>query len=164
MIRNWGQSTIPNSAFLAACLIKLEEGRDSMGDLLLYLHEHPALIWLLGFHLCHQHAIRLVLIRRASLPTERHMARLLRQTPNEVFQSLFVNSVHLLFQEFTRQNPHERLYFTGHQTHPCTGKENNPKAYVDQRYKKTFNQKVTRIVGWVVNGNAINTVNNPINP
>lgn len=44
LIRNWGQPTIPNAAFLTACLIKLEEGRDSMGDLLLYLEEHPALI------------------------------------------------------------------------------------------------------------------------
>ena len=28
LIRNWGQSTIPNSAFLAACLIKLEDKSD----------------------------------------------------------------------------------------------------------------------------------------
>jgi hypothetical protein len=72
LVRNWGQSTISNAAFLAACLIKLEEGRDSMGDLLLYLQEHPALIWLLGFPRSHSSQHPYGFDPQASLPTERH--------------------------------------------------------------------------------------------
>jgi hypothetical protein len=90
LVRNWGQSTISNAAFLAAYLIKLEEGRDSMGDLLLYLQEHPALIWLLGFPLTQtsQHP-PFGFDPQASLPTERHMARMLRHIPNSTIQHLF---------------------------------------------------------------------------
>jgi hypothetical protein len=45
--RNWGQPTIPYAAFSAACLVKLNEGKDSMTDLRDFILEHPALIWLL---------------------------------------------------------------------------------------------------------------------
>lgn len=142
LIRNWGQPTIPNSAFLAACLVKLEEGRDSMGDLLLYLHEHPALIWLLGFPLVLSTRYSFGFDPQASLPTERHMARLLRQTSNVVFQSLFVNSVHLLFREFTRQGIPMNDCISLDTKHILAWvKENNPKAYVDQRYKKDLQPK-----------------------
>ncbi|NOH04717.1 MAG: hypothetical protein HND47_23475 [Chloroflexi bacterium] len=142
LIRNWGQPTIPNSAFLAACLIKLEEGRDSMGDLLLYLHEHPALIWLLGFPLVPSTRYSFGFDPQASLPTERHMARLLRQTPNQVFQALFVNSVHLLLQEFARQGILMNDCVSLDTKHILAWvKENNPKAYVDQRYKKDLQPK-----------------------
>lgn len=142
LTRNWGQPTIPNASFLAACLLKLEEGRDSMGDLLLYLEEHPALIWLLGFPLVPSTHYPLGFDPQASLPTERHMARLLRQTPNEVFQALFVNSVHLLFQEFAQQGIPMNDCISLDTKHILAWvKENNPKAYVDHRYDKTQQPK-----------------------
>ena len=143
LVRNWGQPTISNAAFLAACLIKLEEGRDSMGDLLLYLKEHPALIWLLGFPLSHsgQHP-PFGFDPQASLPTERHMARMLRNIPNCAIQHLLNSSVQLLLQEFARQ---------GIPVEPCISldtkhilawvKENNPKAYVEDRFNKTRQPK-----------------------
>jgi len=71
LVRDWGQPVIPNAAFLAACLIKLEDGRDSMGDLLVYLCEHPALIWLLGFPLSISNRHPLGFDPQDSLPTER---------------------------------------------------------------------------------------------
>jgi hypothetical protein len=49
LMRNWGQPTIPYAGFIAAYLIKLNEGQKSLGDLRVYLCEHPELIWLLGF-------------------------------------------------------------------------------------------------------------------
>ncbi len=143
LVRNWGQPTISNAAFLAACLIKLEEGRDSIGDLLLYLREHPALIWLLGFPLSYtsQH-LPFGFDPQASLPTERHMARMLRHIPNFTSQHLLTCSVQLLFEEFARQ---------GSAVEPCISldtkhilawvKENNPKAYVENRFNKTQQPK-----------------------
>lgn len=142
LVRDWGQAVIPNAAFLAACLIKLEDGRDSMGDLLVYLREHPALIWLLGFPLSVSNRHGLGFDPQKSLPTERHMARMLRQTPNSVCQFLLESSVHLLLGEFARR---------GLQVGECIAldtkhilawvKENNPKAYIENRFDKTQQPK-----------------------
>jgi len=49
--RNWGQATIPYATFIAAYLVKLNEGHGAMGDLRRFLAERPALGWLLGFPL-----------------------------------------------------------------------------------------------------------------
>ena len=49
--RNWSQSTIPYTAFIAAELVKLNEGQSSFGRLHRHLLEHPAFISLLGFPL-----------------------------------------------------------------------------------------------------------------
>lgn len=142
LIRDWGQPAISNAAFLAACLIKLEEARDSMGDLLLYLQEHAALIWLLGFPLSVSNRHPLGFDPKASLPTERHLARMLRKTPNSTIQFLLNNSSHLLKQEFVNR---------GIQIGECVSldtkhilawvKENNPKAYIENRFDKTQQPK-----------------------
>ena len=142
LVRNWGQPTISNAAFLAACLIKLEEGRDSMGDLLLYLREHPALIWLLGFPLTPTSQHPFGSEPQASLPTERHMARLLRHTPNSTIQHLLNSSVQLLFEEFARQGiPVESAISLDTKHILAWVKENNPKAYVEDRFNKTRQPK-----------------------
>ena len=44
--RNWGQFTIPYASFIAAFLVKLNEGKDSMSDLRVYMLDHPELVWL----------------------------------------------------------------------------------------------------------------------
>lgn len=142
LVRNWGQPTISNAALLAACLIKLEEGRDSMGDLLLYLQEHPALIWLLGFPLVPSNQHPYGFDPRASLPTERHMARMLRHIPNAAVQHLLNSSVNLLFQEFAHQGiPVESCVSLDTKHILAWVKENNPKAYVGNRFKKSQQPK-----------------------
>jgi hypothetical protein len=143
LVRNWGQPTISNAAFLAACLIKLEDGRDSMGDLLLYLREHPALIWLLGFPLSFSSQHPFGFDPQASLPSERHMARLLRQSPNSTIQHLLTSSVKLLFQEFVNQAiPIDDLCISLDTKHILAWvKENNPKAYVEDRFNKAQQPK-----------------------
>jgi len=142
LVRNWGQPTISNTAFLAACLIKLEEGRDSMGDLLLYLQEHPALIWLLGFPLTHTSQHPYGFDPHTSLPTERHMARMLRHMPNFTVQHLLNSSVQLLLEEFARQAIPVELCVSLDTKHILAWvKENNPKAYVEDRFNKTQQPK-----------------------
>ena len=42
--RHWAQPAVSYAAFTAACLVKLNEGLESMGDLRQYLVAHPALI------------------------------------------------------------------------------------------------------------------------
>ena len=42
--RNWGHQTVPYTAFMLACLIKISEGQGSMGKSRQYLGENPALV------------------------------------------------------------------------------------------------------------------------
>ena len=140
LMRNWGQPTIPYASFIAAYLIKLNEGQKSLGDLRFYLREHPELIWLLGFPRAVSYPARREpgFEPDASLPTARHLTRMLREMPNALLQVLLADSVHLI---------RDALAFQGVDTGECISldtkhvigwvKENNPKAYVSQRYDKT---------------------------
>lgn len=122
------QPAISNAAFAAACLIKLDQQLVSMSKLRDYLVDHPQLQWLLGFD------------PDQELPTARHLTRLLRITPNAVFQILLDSTVHLLQRELAQ------LGITLGQTISLDTKhilawvaENNPKAYIaeSRRLDKT---------------------------
>ena len=128
--RDWGQPAVSYAAFLGAYLVKLEEGRDSMGDLRQYLLEHPELRWLLGFDL----AVR--------LPTERHLARMLRKAPNTILQYLLSDSVRLLVQGFAAKDIQVGECISLDTKHILAWvKENNPKAYVEHRFDKSKQPK-----------------------
>ena len=143
--RNWGQTTVPYAAFAAACLIKLEESRHSMGDLRTFLVDHPLLIWLLGFPVASARQQPYGFAAQASLPTERHFTRLLRTLPNAALQFLLADSVRLILAELA-----------GHALPPpqCISldtkhiiawvKENNPKQYVEDRFDKDKHPKGDR--------------------
>lgn len=137
LIRDWGRITIPYAAFSAACLLKLNEGLVSMDDLRRYLVEHPAFIWLFGFPLVRSSKFSWGFDPFASLPTQRHLTRMLRTMPNHVLQCLLVESVRLIREELAS------LYVS---TGDCISldtkhilawvKENNPKTYVPDRFNK----------------------------
>jgi hypothetical protein len=136
--RNWGQPTIPYAAFIPACLLKLNEGQDSMSQLRLCLVEHPEFIWLFGFPLAVSNPGVLGFDASASLPTARHLTQMLRTLPHRVLQVLLADSVRLILEE---------LGGLGVQAGECISldtkhilafvKENNPKAYLEDRYDKT---------------------------
>lgn len=134
---------LPYPAFAAACLVKLEQQLVSMGALRQYLVEHPALVWLCGFPLRPSAAFPWGFDAQASLPTQRHLTRLLRQFPNSALQFLLDSSVALLQVEFAA---------LGIQLGQCVAldtkhilawvKENNPKAYhTADRFDKTKQPK-----------------------
>ena len=130
LVRNWGQPAVSYAAFLGAYLVKLEEARGSMGDLRQYLVEHPSLRWLLGFDL----SVR--------LPTERHLARMLRKAPNAIVQYLLSDSVRLLIQDFADKGMRVGECISLDTKHILAWvKENNPKAYVENRFDKTKQPK-----------------------
>jgi len=135
--RNWGQTTIPYAAFAAACLVKLNEGRASMGDLRQFLIENPVLVWLVGFPTVpspnHPHGFNTA----ASLPTQRHLTRLLREMPNPVLQFLLTDSVRLILAELARYGVTAGECISLDTKHIIAWvKENNPKAYVEGRFDK----------------------------
>lgn len=140
--RNWGQTAIPYAAFAAACLVKLQEARPSMGDLRTFLVDHPPLLWLLGFPLVADRRQPYGFDAQASLPTERHFTRLLRIMPNRVLQFLLAESVRLILMELAaRAVPAPQCISLDTKHILAWVKENNPKQYVEDRYDKSKQPK-----------------------
>jgi hypothetical protein len=138
LVRNWGQATIPYAAFSAACLVKINEGKGSMGDLRTFILEHPALIWLLGFPLAVSKGTPLGFEPEASLPTARHLTRMLRSIPNPVLQFLLADTIRLIRAELAAQGLTSGHCISLDTKHIIAWvKQNNPKAYVSHRYDKS---------------------------
>lgn len=132
-----GQITVPYTAYLGAALIKLNEGLRSMGALHHYLLEHPGLIWLLGFPLQPDATMPHGFNTRASLPTHRHFTRMLQRVSPTAPQFLLADSVRLILAMLVTQGrpvPDGIALDTKHIL--AWVKENNPKAYVSDRFKK----------------------------
>lgn len=135
--RNWGRPAVPHAAFIAAYLLKLDWGQKSLAELRVSLCENPELAWLLGF----PPAVSNSGAGRGGgcrLPTTRHLSRMLRELPNATLQFLLADSVRLI---------REALAAVGVPTGECIVldtkhviawvRENNPKAYLSNRYVKT---------------------------
>jgi len=138
----WQPAPVPYAALAAAGLIKLDQQLVSMGRLRQYLVERPELIWLCGFPVQPASSAPCGFDPDASLPTARHLTRMLRDLPADALQFLLTSSVTLLQAE---------LVACGVRLGECVSvdtkhiiawvKENNPKAYVDTRYDKTNQPK-----------------------
>ncbi len=137
LLRNWGQPAIPYAAFTVACLIKLNEARVSMADLQVFLVDHPLLIWLAGFPLVPSPRQPHGFDAQASLPTERHLTRLLRTMPNQALRFLLADSVRLILAELADHHLEPPQCVAIDTKHILAWvKENNPKAYVAERFNK----------------------------
>ena len=99
LARRWCHPAVSYAAFAGAMLVKLNEGQESMGDLRQYLVEHPGLIPLLGFRAVRSRVHACGFDPDASLPTQRHLTRMLRETPNSALQFLLADSVRLIREE-----------------------------------------------------------------
>ena len=138
LVRHWCQPAIPYAAFAGAVLVKLNEGLDSMGDLRQYLVEHPGLVPLLGFPVTRSSAYPCGFDAQASLPTQRHLTRMLREIPNPTLQFLLDNSARLICAELSQVGIRAGDCISLDTKHILAWvKENNPKAYVENRYDKT---------------------------
>ena len=135
--RNWGQVAIPYAAFVAAELIRLNEALPSMGRLRRFLVEHPGFIWLLGFPVQLHAETPLGFNPQASLPTQRHLTQMLRRMPQAILQFLLADSVRLIRDELlARHAPPIDCVSLDTKHIIAWVKENNPKAYVPNRYDK----------------------------
>jgi len=138
MTTPWTHAPVSFAACAAACLIKLDMGLVYMSQLRRFLVEHPALVWLLGFNLVPCATAPWGFDAETSLPTARHFTRLLRKMPNECLQFLLDESVRLLREELRTKAPDFGQYISLDTKHIIAWvKENNPKAYVSDRFDKT---------------------------
>ena len=116
----------PRAPYVAAFLVKLDAQLRYMSDLRIYLVEHPALARLLGFKPDH-------------LPSRKHFGRVLRHLPNDSLQFLLDATVRLIADALPDA---VRATFgqvvAGDTKHILAWvQENNPKAFVKDRYDKT---------------------------
>jgi len=123
---HWEPRPVPFAPFVAACLLKLEHGLVSMGALRQYLLDHPVLVSLLGFD------------RRRTLPTQRHLTRMLRAIPNQALQYLLADTLRLLKAEVADHGLRLGATISIDTKHILAWvKENNAKAYTRQeRFNK----------------------------
>ena len=91
--RNYGKPAVPYAPFVAACLVRLDQGLIYMHRLRQYLVDHPALVWVLGFPLVPSRQFPWGFDVEASLPTHRHFTRMLRTLPNAILQGLLDSTV-----------------------------------------------------------------------
>lgn len=139
---HWRQPAISYAALAGAMLVKLNEGLASMGDLRRYLVEHPGLIPLLSFRVVRSRSHNCGFDPDASLPTPRHLTRMLREMPNELLQFLLTDSVYLIRTELRRLGIEMGDTISLDTKHILAWvKENNPKSYVENRFDKTQQPK-----------------------
>ena len=135
---HWTHAPVPYAPFVAACLVKLDQHLPYLSSVRQFLVDNPALLWVLGFPLTEAADTPWGFDAERSLPTVRHFTRLLRHLPNDALQFLLTNSVQLLQAELAAKG-----HILGHCISLDTKhilawvKENNPKAYVSDRFDKT---------------------------
>ena len=132
-----GPTPAARAPYVAAYLVKLDEGLRSMGHLRRYLCEHPALVWILGFPLTPDPTAPHGFAVAHSLPSRRQLGRVLRELDNAAAQFLLDATVQLIAAALP---PDVNFGDTvaGDTKHILAWvKENNPKQYVEERYDKT---------------------------
>jgi hypothetical protein len=134
----WTLPPIPFAPFVAACLVKLNEQIVYMPKLYDYLVDHPALVYLSGFPLVPSRHTPWGFDVQASLPTKRHLTRMLRKMPNSVCQYLLDETVRLLHAELSTEVEDFGQAVSLDTKHILAWvRENNRKDYVPDRYDKT---------------------------
>lgn len=134
--RHWfGAEPVSLAAYLGAFLVKLDQGLPTNARLWRYLHDHPALIWALGFPL-KPAPTRFGFDPTASLPSHRHFNRILRELPDVVLSALLDSQVAWLKQRLPETFAQTISLDTKHIL--AWTKENNPKQYIKEgRFDKT---------------------------
>ena len=145
--RPWpGDRPEARAPFVAAYLVKLNEQKRYMSHLRAYLVDHPALVWVLGFPLKPCAVYPWGFDADACLPNSKRMGRVLRDLPNSMAQFLLGGVI----QNIRQALPAELAATFGDIVSIDTKhivawvKENNPKAYVKERYNSQKQPKGDR--------------------
>jgi hypothetical protein len=133
---------LPYVCLAAAYLVKIEQRLVYIADLRAYLVEHPALVWVLGFPLKTSVEYPWGFDADASLPTHRHLSRMLRDLPNACLQYLLDETVERIRAEIIAELGAKCQFgdcVSVDTKHIIAWvKENNPKQYIERkRYDKT---------------------------
>jgi hypothetical protein len=128
---------MPYAPLVAAYLVKIDQHIAYVADLWQYLIENPALVWVLGFPLCSSPSFPWGFDVKASLPTHRHLSRLLRTIPNDNLQFLLGDTVSAIRRELPTETRFGECISLDTKHIIAWVQENNPKTYIEQgRYDK----------------------------
>ena len=128
--------TTPLAAYVGAYLVKLERQIPTFGQLRRFLREHPALVWALGFPLVKDVKQPIGFDVEASLSSQRHFSRKLREIPNEVLQNLLDGQV--AWMQHQLDATFGQVVSVDTKNIVAWVKENNPKAFIKEgRFDKT---------------------------
>jgi hypothetical protein len=143
--RPWpGPTPAPRAPFVAAFLVKIDQGKRYMTRLRRYLVEHPALVWILGFELVPSPHFPWGFDADASLPSSRQFNRILRTLDNAALQFLLDGTVSLIRQDLPEGIPFGDVVAGDTKHIIAFVKENNHKVYIEDRYEKTKQPKGDR--------------------
>lgn len=141
-LRHWdSRQPEARAHFVAAFLVKVLEKQDSMPALRQFLVEHPAVLWLLGFRLYPDPSQPWGFDAERSLPSHRHFSRVLRELPNSALQFLLTSSVQALRATLPADSAFGEAISLDTKHILAWVKENNPQAYVKERYDKNRQPK-----------------------
>src|SRR5258708_11384677 len=130
--RAWpGPRTHPRSAYIKALLVKLKEGKPYISELRRYLVQHPVLVLLVGFVPEREAAQPYGFNVETTVPCERWLRAWQQHLDNAWLQSLLAGTVHALQAEIpglgeTVATDVKHIF--------AWVQQNNPKAYVSQRF------------------------------
>lgn len=154
--RRRGPQPAPDAPVVGAFLVKLDKGLPSMAKLRQELVEQPALAWALGFPLLPSAEFSYGFDVAQSLPSHRHLSRLLRKLPQAQMQFLLKGTVQL-FQDLLPPDLHFGNEICGDTKHIIAWvRENNPKEKIlGGRFHKERQPKGDKDckVGFKANGN-----------
>lgn len=136
--RMWpGPKPHSRAPFVAAYLVKINENKKYMTDLLTFLSEQPALAWVVGFDLLPSSDQDCGFDMKASLPSRKQLGRVLRELPNEAAQFLLTGTVHLLQTELGPDLQLGEAISLDTKHIIAWVRENNLKTFVRDRYDKS---------------------------
>ena len=133
--RPWpGPTPQPRAPFVAALLVQLVEQKPTLGALVRFLVEHPALVWILGFPLVADPHSPYGFDVAASVPSRRRMGQVLRALSNEALQWLLDQSVTLIREALPPEVAEDfGQVVSGDTKHILAWvKQNNPKAFIKE--------------------------------
>ncbi len=131
-----GERSVPLAAYIGAYLVKIEQEISTFGKLRLFLRNHPALLWALGFPLPTSSQPPTDQMIETCLPSQQHFSKKLSRIPNDILQTLLDSQVLWLKEKL---EPSFRIVVSIDTKHILAWvKENNPKAFIKEgRFDKS---------------------------
>jgi hypothetical protein len=126
-----GRLPHPEAAYIKAMLVMIEDKHEYVSDLHDYLSEHPALVWVLGFRVVPDTHSPYSFDIEQSLPSAGPLRRKLRSLAPSILTRLLAGTLHALREAIPGLG--ERVIVDVKHIY-ANVKENNPRAYVKDRY------------------------------
>lgn len=131
-----GPLPMNRAAFVAAFIIKIDQGHTYMSKLRDYLCQHPALVWMLGFPLVLSDKADHGFDIEKTLVCQRQFSRVLKKLDREQLEFMLKETVDLLAKALPEDLAFGETVSLDTKHILAWVKENNPKAYVTERFNK----------------------------